>query len=535
MKKNNIILGTTMRKYILAMFALLMAITISAQTISPQEERELYQRANSLIHDYARAAAVKDERMAGSFKELFGSTDMYIYNDLMSLSYESKLTVEEYASLLQTKARQTKIEIKNISKGSITETDDNWQLVVTFDKSISFSNPAGTWIDSYEYFHRDFTLKALVVKDRGSDLCYFGSLVYSGIENMDFPQDYSVLVKSDERDNKLAVDGKLVSFNRYDQVLLHPGYKITYMGKEPKEELVENEMDRKIRVNYSDKSFRIRPNVGFSLIGSNSLNGMSGEFKNDKYTEVGYGVDFGYVFRSTGRLQTGFFAGVGMSSNTFSMERVTDEELKSTLDNYDEDGDNYDRIYKLAGSKCVSQKMKATDFVVPLYVDLEFRVNPVFSFFTDLGLKCQLTNLSCDYSGDTDGYNTWGVYHQYGGELVIGKTEGNTEPDVNLNGFGYYKGKITIDDDKDNVKKNFAMDGLLGLGLRFNIGDSFAFDAGVQYQLGLMNSWKNTGKDNTIAHYTEKDGDVFYNFLRSSDGGIKHSALRLSASLIYKF
>ena len=85
---------------------------------------------------------------------------------------------------------------------------------------------------------------------------------------------------------------------------------------------------------------------------------------------------------------------------------------------------------------------------------------------------------------------------------------------------------------------------LAGLGLRFNLNKSFAFDAGVQYLTGGK-SWKMNSDKKYIFDYTlpfdfdattaeEKAQGDKVNLLRQA-GGIKAGAFRVTASLIYKF
>ena len=101
---------------------------------------------------------------------------------------------------------------------------------------------------------------------------------------------------------------------------------------------------------------------------------------------------------------------------------------------------------------------------------------------------------------------------------------------VDLNGFGKHAPQ-SIDVDEADTKKNMAFDVLAGLGVRINLNSAFAIDAGMQYIIGMNNSLEGKGKDAYLFSYDGKDR---VNLLRMTDG-IKHNALQLKASLIYKF
>ena len=115
-------------------------------------------------------------------------------------------------------------------------------------------------------------------------------------------------------------------------------------------------------------------------------------------------------------------------------------------------------------------------------------------------------------------YRTWGRYPSYG-NIEIGK-----DNDVILNDFGNHN---TIETDEEGATKSTAIDGLLGVGLRLNFNKSFAFDAGMQYQIGGK-SWK--ANQGSIFSYSLEGGDKV-NLLRTVD----NNSLKVTASLIFKF
>ncbi len=533
-----------MKKYIFTLITSLVA-TVAIAQITPQQERAFYQKAYAVMSDYSNSANVRNARNEDKFKSLFATTDMQIANDLMSLSSEATLSVTEYARILRS-ASSVNVRVKNIRKGQISDEGETLQMPVTLEKELSYIDNCGTYFDSHEFFGRygrkfentDYKLTAIVVMDKRDGRTYIGALSMAS-DSPTFPQNYTVLEKKDARDEKLTVDDRIVTFNQYDQILLYPGYKIKYLGADVGETVSNEEgCGRKIAVHYADKNFRVRPNFAFSLGGLDHLSGA--DDVETSGSEMSFGVDFGYVFPSNGRLQTGVFVGVGVSKHSLTMDYMPDAILDNDgMTNYHnemivpagqtDENASYTRRYLLSSG--IHQKLSATSIAVPIYADFEYRFAPTLSAYADLGVKL-LTN-GGSFTNEVDAYETWGVYPQYDNLVIRPAQDGSG---VTINEFGNH-GKYTKDALDDDISSSMNFFGLVGLGLRFNIGKSFAVDAGIQYQHGFGNGWSSDVKDNSknnIATYTKANGDQFYNLIRRSDG-IKQHAFKIGVSLIYKF
>ncbi|MBP3843329.1 MAG: hypothetical protein J6E29_06810 [Prevotella sp.] len=520
-----------MKKYIFVLIASLMAAAhVNAQTMTPQEEREFYQKAYAIMLEYAQTAAVNNASKAERFKNLFANPQMGIYNDLMSLSSSSELSVADYVKALSG-ASTVSVTVKNIRKGQISEQGPTWQLPVYFEKSISYVNSCGVYIDSYDYFQKDYVLFATVVMEKGSGRCYIGKVGKGNDSDMDFPEDYKVLVKSDKRDDKLTIDGRAVNFNRYDQVLLHPGYKIKYLGADVGETLADDKScENKIRVSYLDKKFRLKLYTSFALGGFYSLSDAPDDLTSSS-SDFGVGLDFGYIFPSSGKLSTGLFFGLGLSSSKLNLDLGDNSFSFQSHYDADIDNDSYDRHYSDVSG--LSQTLKSTGLAIPIYADFEYRFAPAISVYADLGLKLQ-TSMSSSWSGEeTKIGEVYGIYPQYGNLRLPG--EGQT---LDINGFGRNKSTNMVGD--EDFKMSMGISGLLGLGLRANLGKSLAADLGIQYQAGLTNCWKN--EDSPIATGSNPGALIRYDNdqelmepLLNTISSMKQNALRLHIGLIFKF
>ena len=540
------------------MMATMMTMAASAQTMTIEQEREFYQKAYALFGVYSQSASVSDEEEEYTFRKLFANGDMQICNDLMSLSRKETLSVDEYITTLQT-AKRVKVSVRNIKKDGPVEKGENgvWMLPVVFEKGMYFSKN-GTLFDSYTYFGEYYRLRAVLAMDEASGECYIAALTADPkYKWLQFPEKFSVLERTSEdvnrrdfkRDNKLTINNRDVRWNLYGQVMLREGDVVKYNNSPVDLEVVDTSpiSGTKMHAKYNDKLFRVRANMGYSIGGFNKLDGGSG-ISTPKDNEMSFGIDFGYVFPSTSKFYAGIFAGLGMSMNNLTME-LGAQEATGALDinncKADEDGESYTRHYSLLGNG-VSQEMKATDITVPLYLDLEYQLTPMISIYADLGARLQTS--SGKWTANVDGYEVWGGYstNEYGNLEFKGGENGK---DLNLNGFGTWKDSKSMEVDETKMTKSMSINILGGAGVRFNLSKEFAFDLGVQYLTG-GNSWKNDGNDGeekSIFNYTLPEGSLGpsvspeekakgekVNLLRQASG-IKHSALRATASLILKF
>lgn len=543
MKKNILNLDKTMRKYMLALITSMMAMAASAQGISAQQEREFYQKAYDVIKSYEQGLNNFDKKRA-EFRSLFVNEDVEVCNDLMGLNNKPRLSVYKYIQELR-KAEEISVVVRNIRKGDIIDGDTVWQMPLYMDKSISFLSPCNTFFDSHSFFKDDYHIITTLQLNKATGVCRISAMKADG-DWPEFPTDYRVLQKkeSDKRDNNLYINGKKVAFNDYDQYLLRSDDKITY-NRGPVDEIdLEDDCDHKIQADYSDKSWRVRANMGFSLSDFNKVNDPSNDLKTSKTGEMSFGVDFGFTFRSTNDLKTSIFAGIGMSSNKVTLELPGSfSDSFNANGSQDEDGEAYTRHYKVWGSNGISQEMKATDITIPIYLDLEYQFTQLIAVYADLGVRLQTS--SGKWKAKIDKFETWGVWENnpnYGGELTIRNynEDGSQKVhQVELNGFGMNDDATGMDEkyvDNEGMTKSMTINGLAGAGLRLNLNKSLALDAGIQYIIGGK-SWKigdrENGGNTSVFNYSKASGDSV-NLLRKSSG-ISHNALRVVASLIYKF
>lgn len=511
-----------MKKFIIISVALLLASTAMAQTITPRQEREIYNKAYDLVKTYAKVSQLGDDRTATQFYDLFESPNIRICNDLMSLSNKPDLSVSEYVNLLG-QADMVSVELKNVNKvNDIYEDDGLLKLTLTFLKSISFVSPCNSFFDSHDFFGKDYSLQMTIVYNPADGECKISELRPVG-ERLVFPSDYRVLMKYDSRDDNLDINGKYFKFLK-DQKVLRPSDRLYYRGAKVQEKDMEGQCDHKVYALYNDKSWRVRLNGGFAVGKFNQFDQPNDVSATDKM-EMSFGLDVGYVFPTTSHLRFGVFAGLGASTNSLELSMTKNEVRTNNLT--DVDGDTYNRIYQGVGSDMtITQTLNATNISVPVYMDMEYEFNSIFSAYVDAGIKLALKGGTADVTNTP--LTISGEYKQYkdpaGNPLVI---------DQYINNFGS-KGNNYL---QPGIESSMAIDALVGIGARVNITKSIAVDAGIQYLAGITDSWKSTiGPDIfRYEHHDISDLNGGTDYANLCGGNIKHSALKVNISLIYKF
>lgn len=518
-----------MKKIVIVLTVLMIASVSVAQTMTPQQERQFFQKAYEAISTYANSAKLQDVNNVDDFLGLFENANIQICNDLMSLSYERTLSVREYVKLLneETDPVMNDVTIWNVQKsGEVMRDNGVWLMSVTFNKNISFLDQCNTFFDS-KRFYGDYKLRMTLVWNGRSETCHIRNLEVVD-ELPDFPREFKVLNKNDERDNNIDIKGTfLKDIFSNEQVIILPGDVLRYRGvlvqlkKDPR-----STCDNWVIADYQDRTWRVRIGGAYALNGFNVLGTDDKKITTANNGDVAFNVELGYVFPSTKHLRFGIFAGVGISNNSLTMKLAPNDILEYKVDDdhreiADEDCDTYIRQYEFIGEKCIIQDLKSSDITVPVYLDMEYEFNSIFSVYSDLGIKIQTSKGTMTTT--ISEYKTWGKYNGYDG-LEIGKDE-----DVSLNDFGIHN---TVGFDEEDIEKKMTIDGLFGMGLRVNISKFIAIDAGVQYQAG-GNSWEYKGNQDDYFSYTLNGGDKV-NLLRKAKN-INHKSWKASASLLFKF
>ena len=508
-----------------------------AQQNNAAKKSEIRDKAYTLIaNDYDAYSAVNNDEDYYSFLRLFTSEEATVYNDLLGLSSKKTLAVGDYARLLNGSGVTAKhVSIKNVQmKGEPEKKDGKWKVVITFDKEMAYYDKCNVYFSSREFFDSDYHLTASIVYDDVDGRCRIERIDGKTDNKASLSADYSVFLKSSDKDDMLSYHKKPLSFNSNRQAIMpgkydsngfsHPKFKPTDLHPSIDD-------CRIVTMRYgSDKQKAIALRPHFDL-GLGAPLKLSGEKIADDATSSGYsfGVDLGYQFASVSLLKLSFFGGLGISSST-----IKDLNYKLTNYNYfagpeaDVDCDTYMRHYEGLN---LCQDVKLTELSIPLYLDGEFAFGEIFSAYVDLGVRLNLNMSKTVDQKEASADKIYGIYPQYNNLRFDGAW-----------GFNGFSDTTKEFESSSNLEPNgvsgMNADLIGGLGLRCYIpNSSLAFEIGVGYQAGLgdMISVSKDDTDKTpVVDYTVAEGERIIS-LTDMLKGVKRQALNLKIGLVYKF
>lgn len=527
MKKNFIIIG-------IAVWGSIVTQTANAQQSSIAKQRLIVDEAISTIEDYETFATISDDEIRYSFEKLFVDENAKVYNDLLGISKGESLTAKEYSMKLSDGLRNKKATIKNIRKDGMWYENGTWKIKFSFDKTLSYTNKCGVYFSSSEFYDKDYHLTATLVYDESTRKCKIESI--SGIvdSSKKLPDQFFAFKAEDKRDNQLTYRNQRMTFNSYGQALLEGSYeKGAFRYYDPDVELtpVLDECNN-VSMRYKAKKMRIKLHYDLGMGEALDLSDAD-RLNSHKTNGYSFGVDCGYVFPSKSNVKTGLFIGLGMTQSTIDAAFQTSDYNYSTV--ADVDGDNYTRHYT---NFSISQKAKLTELTIPIYADVNIKINQLVSLYFDLGVKA---NFDIGHKVDNMEGSTYiyGIYPQYG-NLRMDEHWG-------FNGFGSKTFSISDLDNSDLVGvSSFTTDVFGGLGLRFNIPSTpLSIDLGANYRLGLMETIKPEGEKADLSNnshsplvYNTVSGQSSKEHVRNlteAFSSVKRKSLNLSVGIIYKF
>lgn len=504
---------------------------LSAQTLSAVQQRQFNLDVLRTLENYESSSALYGNAARMDFEMLFESPSMHIFNDLNGLSAAPTLSVADYSELLSSKGRSTQVIIKQIKKGD-PYYEEGWKMDVSFEKEITYANACEILFSSRNYFGSDFHIEMTLLWDEDMRTCTISKLEGQNTSEIEMlPQEYGILTHTSDRDYIVRVDGDSLRFNSFGQAFLSPNPIIEYPDNDVRvKAVVENAECNTISLQYLPKRWRTKVHYDMNLGGF--YNGDGKAESESSGTE--FCLDIGYFFPSKNTVKWGVFTGLG-----FSLSKI-DMAVKNLSYNYqasasaDIDGDSYTRYYSISG---MSQTLKSTDFMIPVYLEMDVRNTKSFSLYFDAGIKTYL-NLSNSTTINSCSYSTYGYYDQYG---IFLRPEDRWDNGP-INGFTT-NSSITGSHGSANYKR-FSVDVLGRIGLRFLVYKDIFFDLGASYQMSVLSpfdsdakvsiSGKDSSENNALMSYQVATGEV----VRGLDGSyssLGRNTLLLNIGLVYRF
>jgi len=509
---------------------LVSVLIVNAQTdesLTIAQERQFLLNALRLIENYDNYSDMTDYEEASNFMDLFASDSMMIYNDLLGLSEKSTISVRDYADLLVRRGRSPKIDVKNITHGNIYNDNDNWLVDIHFDKSLLYTDTDGILLSSKEYYEgADHKITVSVAMDKISERVYIKSIegsIDSHIERL--PEHYAAVQYTSPRDKEVLCNDKKLVFNSFDQSLVPASPNFTYYDDDANMTVIKKPGTAELySFKFRPTHWRVKPRleIGLGHFYNFGEGGTGGKGLN-------FGVDFGYIFPSSGKIKFGVFSGLAcsISSMSFSMGGL-DYSYQTSGGVADVDGDDYVRHYKFSS---IEQSVKATDLMIPIYLDIDYRIARSYSVYVQVGLK-NFMNLSSKTDDVKAIADIWGVYPQYG-NLVLDGPWGD-DNSIIYNNFGKNRELNSVSDIKQSLL-SYTIDGFIGVGVRIKLIKSILLDMGANYQYGFMNL--NEGVDNSakeLVSYTVTEGEKLRSLFNSLEK-VHRQTFNVNLGVMYKF
>ena len=520
--------------YIVVLLGCMITSTAKAQRSSIAKQRVVLDEAISTIEDYEAFATIADDEVRYSFEKLFVDENANVYDDLLGISKEQLLTVKEYSGKLTEGLRNKKATIKNIRKERLWQEDDLWKVAISFDKTLSYTNNCGIFFSSKEFYDTEYHLLATLVYDENTKKCKIESITGSVDSQRKLPDRFFAFKSEDKRDQQLTYQGKKMSFNSYGQALLEGTYeKSGFRYSDPDVELTPMVDEcNNVSMKYKARKLRVKLHYDMDMGDALELSGAE-SINNHEVKSSSFGIDFGYVLPSKSVVKIGLFAGLGFSQSTIETDFQSSDYYYNT--DADVDGDTYIRHYN---NFRLSQKIKLTELLVPLYADINIKLHQLVSLYFDIGLKANL-NISHSVDNTEGGAYIYGIYPQYD-NLRLDEKWG-------FNGFGNksYSNSDLANPDMTGVS-GLTVDAFGGAGLRIGIPSTpLAIDVSANYLFGLMDVAKPegskidlTGNINSPLAYNSVSGknstERVHNLIESFSS-VKRKSPRLSIGVIYKF
>lgn len=531
-----------MRKILMTAILVLCSIVLIAQVPTPEQMYKMNEDALKMVLDYKAQANMSKPRR---FVRLFENEDILIYNDLLGLSTQKKLSVKAYRKLMEDEALYPTVKIQNMKKNRVYQEDGRWMMDLMFEKELSYTDKCGVLFSTDEYYGEYHTIEMTLAWDAALKGCLIVKLDGKNDSYVNELRDYKVIAESSDekaqkREKNIRVNGKPLKYNSFSQCIIPANAEITYENdQDMKFELVQNESGCEVySIHYDPMSMRLKPHYNLGAIipfGKSDASGLL--LDKSMYHEVG--IDLGYTIPSKGIFQIGFYTGIGFAASNTVLSVESFNYSYEAESNADIDGDSYIRYYAIEN---VTQKLHMMDITIPLYVDFNFLFHDIVSLYVDLGIKNYI-NISANLSDLSGTYSAWGIYPQYS-DLVLDHTTG-------LSQFAAPGTALPTQTLNSKVNVNtYSLDLLSAVGVRVKLNDKqffpLYFDFSIGYQHSLLAPYKNTTPRNISstqgnisgedawANYSVQDGEAIMP-LSVFMSDLKRKMVTFNIGITYKF
>lgn len=357
----------------IAAICLVLAATISAQTITPMQLKQARMSAYQWVRDYNVYARMEGKREpARKFISLFEEDATMLFNDYLPLIYAkgNKISVREYASILANKEAIYKMSFQIQNVTIISEElkeDGNIEFVVEFDKVVSFQERGNNSDDLYAYPDKKYHAAAYIA--------------------------YNI------REEKAIAQEIISDENIEEIIILHDAeaeFVNQYTSKKKLEKICHDNATALVKWNYAStdfdpqmvyltqdtvrNSFHFGAAIGLSTHTSKTIDGSFTDYSVN--AGLNYGFSFGYYrqLKLRDKHRLGIDLSLAFSQSTIGLNAST---YKDTYNSTDTNGGDYLRIIELSSYK---ETLKRYALRVPIALRYDYFFKNNLSLYTKLGV-----------------------------------------------------------------------------------------------------------------------------------------------------
>lgn len=522
-----------MKKHIITALATLLTATAASAELTQARRFEINREALRILSAYERTSTLGNSDALYEFRELFGNDQLPIFNDLIGISNEDKLTVGEYANLLRSEAQKPRVTLMNVKHQRTWQDLDGKEYTrISFDKNISYSNNCGAILDAEVYYGAPYPCEMTIEIDPETNATRIASLegkMPDGKKRL--VPGFSYVDYSSPTDTLVLANGQPLTFN-FGQALVERNTKFSIHMDDCR--LVAKKIGEDPCTHYelhlTPLKFRLKPHYDITMGTPFDIDCSSQIDISQKSSS--FGLDFGYMFMNRRKAKMGIFTGVGYTSGTIDMSLASIDYYYSAPSTADMDGDTYTRYMSLRDMR---QSVSLKAFSIPLYLELVLAPSKYANFYIDLGVKAYL-NAGSTASDITGQCTAYGVYPQYANLMI----------DANyMNGFSTTYYDISDSNLKESLFNAVSFDGIAGVGYRCKLFGPLMLDAGVSYGMSItpfIKGEKDPGiiragsikEQQAMATYQVATGTSVRTFTDEYLGDVKRSGMKLHLGLIIK-
>lgn len=508
----------------------ILGVRAAAQEFPETEIRRMNLQVLEKIERLEELSAIDGALRAEEFMAMFRDRKVRVYNDLIGVSPESSLPLEEYVSHLR-KMKDVKVSFSNVEKTKPFVSAGSLCVLVSFDKVITYRDQDNVIYSSADFFGCPHRVEVLFSYDDFDGKCLVesisGSLPDAAVLH---PTDYLVFRPDDGMEDvrfrNLQVE-KRRSYYESDECgyLKYDGQAQCFLPSEAADEdwfymqdtPKEWDPDVFIEASVSDGRYldlkkkykRFRAKV-YDSAAPAGVFAVDGDFDKAYSMADEFGVEFRFMPNFGDRLNVGVYGALGMSYNYLDLALTglsyEYEYSKSTLA-YDFD--------------VLGQRFHTVDAVLGGGLAMEYALSRRWTMDLAVGGKAYYNvyakagNLYCSYSfamDDGDPVRTTGHFKE---ESVVKRVE--FKPDV-------WPCPISV---------------VAGAGFGYSISKSALLSFGLKYEQGLnyyyqseMDSYR---EYNRPVRYSSSKGTDVVQWSFADCFNLKKKAIWIDLGIIFKF